>query len=74
MVITAIYDGRPTDFYWGKGDGTFELDAYHAGITTKNGWGVATADYDNDGDEDVFATKLFRNDTRRARGTGSRCG
>jgi len=61
LVITAIYDGRPTDFYWGKGDGTFQLDAYHAGITTENGWGVATADYDNDGDPDVFATDLFQN-------------
>ncbi len=62
LVITAVYDGRPTDFYWGQGDGTFVLDAYHAGITTKNGWGVALADIDLDGDEDVFATQAFRND------------
>ena len=61
LVLTAIYDGRPTDFYWGHGDGTFSLDSYHAGITTRNGWGVATADYDNDGDPDVFATDLFQN-------------
>jgi hypothetical protein len=61
LVITAVYDGRPTDFYWGKGDGTFTLDAYHAGITTKNGWGVAVADIDNDGDVDVFAQRPFRN-------------
>ncbi|MFO0589671.1 MAG: CRTAC1 family protein [Polyangiaceae bacterium] len=61
MVITAVYDGRPTDFYWGKGDGTFELDAYHAGITTENGWGVSLSDVDNDGDVDIFATTLFVN-------------
>jgi hypothetical protein len=61
LVITCVYNGRPTDFYWGKGDGTFELDAYHAGITTESGWGVAAADFDNDGDMDVFATDLFEN-------------
>ncbi len=61
LVITAIYEGRPTDFYWGQGDGTFQLDAYHAGLTTENGWGAASADFDNDGDPDVFATSLFRN-------------
>ncbi|MSP23848.1 MAG: CRTAC1 family protein [Myxococcales bacterium] len=61
LVITAIYAGRPTDFYWGKGDGTFTLDAYHAGLTTENGWGVAAADYDHDGDMDIFASSLFVN-------------
>ncbi len=61
LVITAVYDGRPTDFYWGNGDGTFTLDAYRSGITTKNGWGVALADVDLDGDVDTFATQLFAN-------------
>ncbi|MCC6527102.1 MAG: CRTAC1 family protein, partial [Polyangiaceae bacterium] len=61
LAITAVYDGRPTDFYWGNGDGTFRLDAYHAGLTTENGWGIAAADYDLDGDPDLFATKLFTN-------------
>lgn len=61
LVITAVYDGRPTDFYWGKGDGTFKLDAYHAGITTRNGWGVAVSDFDNDGDPDLFAHQPFVN-------------
>lgn len=61
LVITAVYDGRPTDFYWGNGDGSFELDSYHAGITTENGWGAASADFDDDGDPDLFATTLFEN-------------
>lgn len=67
LVITAVYDGRPTDFYWGKGDGTFVLDAYRAGITTENGWGAAISDFDNDGDPDVFAYLPFRNELAAAR-------
>ncbi len=61
LALSCIYDGRPSDFYWGNGDGTFRLDAYHAGITTENGWGVALSDHDNDGDVDLFATTLFDN-------------
>ncbi len=61
MVITCIYDGRPTDFYWGNGDGTFRLDVFHAGITTLNGWGVATSDWDHDGDPDLAASALYTN-------------
>ncbi len=61
LAITCIYNGRPSDFYWGNGDGTFVLDAYHAGITTENGWGAAAADFDNDGDMDLFADVLFEN-------------
>ncbi len=61
LVITCVYDGRPTDFYWGNGDGTFELDVYHAGITTENGWGASVSDYDGDGDPDLAAASLFEN-------------
>jgi hypothetical protein len=53
LVITAVYDGRPTDFYWGNGDGTFTLDRLHAGISATNGWSLALADTDNDGDLDL---------------------
>ena len=28
LVISAVYDGRPTDFYYGNGDGTFTLDTH----------------------------------------------
>lgn len=62
LAISAVYDGRPTDFYWGNGDGTFRLDSYHSGIEVTNGWGMAAADYDHDGDPDL-ATKgvLYEN-------------
>jgi hypothetical protein len=66
LVISAIYPGRPMDFYWGNGDGSFLLDVYMAGLTTENGWGVAVADYDHDGDPDLIANQLFQN----ARGQG----
>jgi hypothetical protein len=68
LVITAVYGGRPTDFYWGNGDGTFSLDVYHAGITTENGWGVATSDYDNDGDPDIATYSLFENTMTAGKG------
>jgi hypothetical protein len=61
LVITAVYDGRPTDFYWGNGDGTFRLDVLNAGITTENGWGAATSDWDHDGDLDLATRTLFEN-------------
>lgn len=53
LVITAVYDGRPVDFYWGQGDGTFVDDRHHAGIDTTNAWGIAGTDLDHDGDQDV---------------------
>lgn len=62
LAISAVYDGRPTDFYWGRGDGTFELDAYRAGIDVTNGWGMAVSDIDGDGDLDLAAKGvLYRN-------------
>ncbi len=62
LGISATYDGRPSDFYWGVGDGTFELDVLHAGLTVKNGWGMATADIDHDGALDLAAkSRVYRN-------------
>jgi len=62
LVVTCVYPHRPTELYWGNGDGTFELDVLRAGITTTGGWGVATSDWDHDGDVDLAAGRLFTND------------
>jgi len=53
LSISAVYNGRPTDFYWGVGDGSFVLDSYHAGIDSEDGWGMSAADIDGDGDLDL---------------------
>ncbi|MFZ5481549.1 MAG: CRTAC1 family protein [Myxococcota bacterium] len=62
LVITEVYDGRPTDVYVNDGAATFTGARREAGITTEGGWGSAVADFDGDGDEDLLATTLFRND------------
>ena len=62
LAISAVYDGRPTDFYWGNGDGTFRLDAWRSGLDVTNGWGQASADFDQDGRLDLVASGvLYRN-------------
>ena len=69
LVISATYAGRPTDFYWGLGNGRFVLDNARSGITTTDGWGIAIADVDQDGDLDGATcskekqrTSLYLND------------
>ena len=62
LTITEVYSGRPMDVYVNDGSGYFANARYEAGFTTENGWGTAVSDYDNDGDEDLVAYSLFRND------------
>jgi hypothetical protein len=62
LSISAVYEGRPTDFYWGNGDGTFQLDTFGSGIGKTNGWGSSAADIDNDGDMDLAVSEhLYEN-------------
>ena len=37
--------------------------SYQAGTWIWNGWGVAAADWDNDGDVELYGKKALRNDT-----------
>lgn len=64
--------GAPDRFYLGRGDGTFTDATEASGIAPHvgRGMGVIAADYDRDGDSDVFvlndamANFLFENDGR----------
>ena len=66
LALSAVYDGRPTELYWGEGDGRFRLDGSAGGLTVDNGWGMSAADFDGDGDLDIAAKgQLFRNEGER---------
>ncbi|MDH3689857.1 MAG: FG-GAP-like repeat-containing protein [Gammaproteobacteria bacterium] len=67
LFITSVYSGRESHLYLNDGDGAFEESSWLSGIRVTNGWGAANADYDNDGDVDIFVAsqdgvRLFRND------------
>ena len=62
LAITEVYDGRPTDLYINDGAGVFTQVLEESGVTQEGGWGSAVADYDRDGDQDLLAYGLFRND------------
>jgi len=59
--------------YRNDGDGTFTLATEEAGLggVEAYGFGVVAADYDNDGDQDVFFTTLNRNLLFRNNGNGT---
>ena len=62
LVLSATYDGRPTDVYLGQGNGRFQPYHFESGILETNGWGLAVADFNQDGKPDVASkTQLFRN-------------
>lgn len=64
------YEGLPNTLYHNNGDGTFTDVSRSSGVASHigKGMGVAFADYDHDGDLDVFVANdtepnfLFRND------------
>ena len=68
-----VYGGQPDSFYRNEGDGTFSEAGAALGLTSGggNGLGVATGDYDNDGDFDIYVANdktpnvLYRNDAGR---------
>ena len=63
LLLNSCRAAGIPEFYWGQGDGTFEIDSYRAGLYfTAWGWASAAADFDHDGDVDIFADGLFAND------------
>ncbi len=66
LFVTCVYDGRFSELYLNDGTGAFTQVNYESGAIVHNGWGSAAADYDNDGDVDLVAYDLFRNDTAAA--------
>ncbi len=66
LFITCVYAYRDSDLYLNDGSGNFTLSNYETGLVVQNGWGSAAADVDNDGDVDLVAYDLFRNETMAA--------
>jgi hypothetical protein len=72
LYVTNTRKGEPNHLYRNRGDGTFEDVAAELGVADVNGVdGASTdcvwADYDNDGDPDLYVVlwgrdRLFRND------------
>ena len=63
LYITDVYVGQLSELYRQREDNTFEDATYETGTAVDNGWGVAWADMDNDGDLDLVSRSFFRNDT-----------
>lgn len=80
-LVDADGDGRldlfltnergPSRFYRGNGDGTFVDDTARSGLGIDRALGVAAADYDNDGDVDLYVTRSAPNALFRNRGDGT---
>ena len=64
MDIYVANDGQPNQLWINQHDGTFRNTALAAGVAlgaegqAKSSMGVDAADFDNDGDEDLFITEL----------------
>ena len=65
LDLFVANDETPNVLFYNKGDGTFKDVALLAGVAynadgdTEAVWGVDFADYDNDGDPDLWLTHFF---------------
>lgn len=63
---------RPSHLYLNRGDGTFKDATDGCGLDRVGyGMGVAVGDVDNDGDEDLYVTRVGRNSLYLNRGDGT---
>ena len=66
LFYTTVYSARPSYLYHNEGGLQWKLVSYPAGTWIWGGWGVAGADYDNDGDVDIYGGRFFRNQMTEA--------
>lgn len=66
MDLYVANDGMPNQLYFNNGDGTFRDEAVLAGSSVNSegaseaSMGTVAADFDNDGDQDIFLTHLTK--------------
>jgi hypothetical protein len=67
IFLNCVYEGRRSFLYMQQPDGSFKDETYLAGVRHFNGWGAASADFNNDGKLDFIACggkiQLFLNET-----------
>ena len=68
LDLLAIRDRKPSFLYWNDGDGLFSSSAFD----TISPWNVAVADYDRDGQLDLYFSYAFVGPNRLYRNTGNR--
>jgi hypothetical protein len=68
MDLLAIRDRKPSYFFWNNGGGTFSSSTFD----TLSPWNVAVADYDRDGQLDLYFSYAYQSPNRLYRNTGNR--
>jgi tetratricopeptide (TPR) repeat protein len=71
LYVTSVYRGLSSHLYRNDGNHHFIDISWIAGTRVKNGWGSAFADYDNDGDVDLFVASSDGVHLLRNSGTGN---